>query len=75
MHIRTSSALGQWCTRWWREKVFLGDTMASTLAAILKDSPRPTSKLVDGLPREMERLIVRCMRKEVNQRSQHMDNV
>src|SRR5215475_5346310 len=57
------------------EKAFLGDTKASTLAAILKDSPRPASKLVDGLPREMERLISRCMKKEVNQRSQHMDDV
>jgi eukaryotic-like serine/threonine-protein kinase len=57
------------------EKAFRGDTKASTLAAILKDNPRPTSKLVDGLPREVERLISRCLRKEVNQRSQHMDDV
>src|SRR5262249_51567161 len=57
------------------EKAFLGDTKASTLAAILKDNPRPVSKLVDGLPREVERLISRCLRKEVNQRSQHMDDV
>ena len=57
------------------EKAFHGDTKASTLAAILKDNPRPASKLVDGLPREVERLISRCLRKEVNQRSQHMDDV
>ena len=57
------------------EKAFHGDTKASTLAAILKDTPRPASKLVDGLPREVERLISRCLRKEVNQRSQHMDDV
>jgi serine/threonine protein kinase len=57
------------------EKAFHGDTKASTLAAILKDNPRPASKLVDGLPREMERLVSRCLRKEVNQRSQHMDDV
>ena len=29
---------------------FHGDTKASTLAAILKDNPRPASQLVDGLP-------------------------
>jgi serine/threonine protein kinase len=57
------------------EKAFQGDTKASTLAAILKDNPRPASKLVDGLPREVERLISRCLRKEFNQRSQHMDDV
>ncbi len=30
---------------------------------------------MDGLPREVERLISRCLRKEVNQRSQHMDDI
>jgi serine/threonine protein kinase len=56
-------------------QTFHGDTKASTLAAILKDNPRPASQLVDGLPREVERLISRCLRKEVNQRSQHMDDI
>src|SRR5208283_702417 len=56
-------------------QAFHGDTKASTLAAILKDNPRPASQLVYGLPREVERLISRCLRKEVNQRSQHMDDV
>jgi Tol biopolymer transport system component/predicted Ser/Thr protein kinase len=56
-------------------QAFHGDTKASTLAAILKDNPRPASQLVDGLPREVERLISRCLRKEVNQRFQHMDDV
>ena len=56
-------------------QAFHGDTKASTLAAILKDNPRPASQLLDGLPREVERLISRCLRKEVNQRCQHMDDV
>lgn len=56
-------------------QAFHGDTKASTLAAILKDNPRPASQLVDGLPREVERLISRCLRKDVNQRSQHIDDV
>ena len=56
-------------------QAFHGDTKASTLAAILKDNPRPASQLVDGLPREVEKLISRCLRKEVNQRFQHMDDV
>jgi serine/threonine protein kinase len=57
------------------KQAFHGDTKASTLAAILKDNPRAASQVVDGLPREVERLISRCLRKEVNQRSQHMDDV
>ena len=56
-------------------QAFHGDTKASTLAAILKDNPRPASQVVDGLPREVERLISRCLRKEVNQRSQHIDDI
>jgi serine/threonine protein kinase len=56
-------------------QAFHGDTKASTLAAILKDNPRPASQLVDGLPREVERLISRCLQKEVNRRCQHIDDV
>ena len=56
-------------------QAFHGDTKASTLAAILKDNPKPASQLVEGLPKEVEKLISRCLRKEVNQRSQHMDDV
>jgi serine/threonine protein kinase len=57
------------------KQAFHADTKASTLAAILKDNPRPPSQLVDGLPREVERLISRCLRKELDQRFQHMDDV
>jgi Tol biopolymer transport system component len=57
------------------EKAFQGDTKASTLAAILKDNPRPASQLIEGLPRELEKLISRCLRKEVNGRFQHMDDI
>jgi Tol biopolymer transport system component len=56
-------------------QAFHGDTKASTLAGILKDNPRPPSQIVDGLPREMEQLISRCLRKDVNLRCQHMDDV
>jgi Tol biopolymer transport system component len=56
-------------------QAFHGDTKASTLAAILKDNPRPATQLVDGLPREVDRLISRCLQKELNRRCQHMDDV
>ena len=56
-------------------QAFHGDTKASTLAAILKDNPRPASQQVDEIPREVERLISRCLQKEVNRRCQHMDDV
>jgi serine/threonine protein kinase len=56
-------------------QAFHGDTKASTLAAILKDNPRPATQVVDGLPREVDRLISRCLQKELNRRCQHMDDV
>jgi Tol biopolymer transport system component/tRNA A-37 threonylcarbamoyl transferase component Bud32 len=56
-------------------QAFHGDTQASTLAAILKENPRPASQVVESVPKEVERLISRCLRKEVNQRAQHMDDV
>ena len=56
-------------------RAFQGDTKASTLASILKDNPQPPSQVVESLPREVERLISRCLKKEVTQRFQHMDDV
>jgi serine/threonine protein kinase len=56
-------------------RAFSGETRASTLAAILKDNPPPARQLADTLPREVERLISRCLRKDPNQRFQHMDDV
>ena len=57
------------------EHAFRGDTKASTLAAILKDNPRPISQSVASIPREVDRLISRCLQKDVNRRWQHMDDV
>lgn len=56
-------------------KAFQGDSKASTIAAILRDEPKPPSQIAEGLPREVERLISRCLRKELDHRFQHMDDV
>lgn len=57
------------------ERAFHGDTKASTLAAILKENPPPARQLVNGLPREVDRLVSRCLQKDINRRCQHMDDV
>jgi len=57
------------------EHAFRGDTKGSTLAAILKDNPRPISQSVARIPREVDRLISRCLQKDVNRRWQHMVDV
>jgi eukaryotic-like serine/threonine-protein kinase len=56
-------------------RAFQGDTRASTLAAVLKDEPKPASQVAAGLPREVERLIRRCLHKDPAHRFQHMDDL
>ncbi len=56
-------------------RAFSRESTASTLAAILKEEPRPPSDLVPALPRELERLIQACLRKDPARRFQHMDGV
>jgi serine/threonine protein kinase len=56
-------------------RAFSGESKVSTLAAILKEEPRPPSELVPAVPRELERIIQHCMRKDPARRLQHMDDV
>jgi len=56
-------------------RAFPGETKVSTLAAILKEEPKPASEVAPGVPRELERLIQHCLRKDPARRFQHMDDV
>lgn len=51
-------------------KAFQGDSKVSTLSAILREDPKPASQVVEGLPRELERIIGRCLRKSPERRFQ-----
>lgn len=53
-------------------RAFQGDTRASTLAAILREEPKSASEIAPAVPRELERLIRRCLRKPPERRSQGM---
>jgi serine/threonine protein kinase/Tol biopolymer transport system component len=57
------------------ERAFRGETRVSTIAAILREEPKPLSQVAEGLPRELERLVKRCLRKDPAQRFQHMDDL
>ena len=57
------------------QKAFQGDSKMSTLAAILNKEPKPVSELNRAMPRELEKIINRCLRKDPGQRFQHMDDV
>jgi eukaryotic-like serine/threonine-protein kinase len=57
------------------QKAFEGDSKVSTLAAILKQEPKPISQLVSGIPPILEKTINRCLRKNPARRFQHMGDV
>jgi Tol biopolymer transport system component len=57
------------------QRAFQGETKASTIAAILREEPKPLSQAVEGLPREVERIVKRCLRKDPAHRVQHMDDL
>jgi Tol biopolymer transport system component len=57
-------------------RAFHGTTKMSTLSAILRDQPKPASEVAgEAVPRDLEKIIARCLRKEVTRRFQHMDDV
>jgi serine/threonine protein kinase len=53
-------------------RAFHGDSKLSTLSAILKEEP---GALPPEIPRELERVIVRCLRKDPGRRYQHADDL
>ena len=46
------------------ERPFAGGTAAATVSSILRDTPRPINELQPGLPRELVRLVHRCIAKD-----------
>jgi serine/threonine protein kinase len=56
-------------------RAFQGDTLASTLAAVLKEDPRPPSQISSDIPLGLERVVQRCLRKDPARRWQHIDDV
>ena len=57
------------------QRAFQGDSPLSTLTAVLRDEPEPLSKTTHRLPRELERVISRCLRKDPDRRWQSMADV
>jgi Tol biopolymer transport system component/tRNA A-37 threonylcarbamoyl transferase component Bud32 len=52
-------------------RAFGGTSSAETLAAVLKEQPKAPSEVVPEVPKELERIILRCLRKEPERRFQH----
>jgi serine/threonine protein kinase len=53
-------------------RAFEKDSHISTLAAVVQEEPRP---LPSSVPRDLERTIARCLRKDPERRFQHIDDV
>jgi eukaryotic-like serine/threonine-protein kinase len=56
-------------------KAFEGSSTISTLAAVVSHDPKPPTELRTRIPRELERVILRCLRKDPARRYQHLDDV
>lgn len=57
------------------QRAFQGGSKLGTLSAILKEDPKPPSALGVEVPREVERVINRCLRKDPERRYQSMKEV
>jgi tRNA A-37 threonylcarbamoyl transferase component Bud32/Tol biopolymer transport system component len=56
-------------------RAFGGDSKLSTLASVLHSEPAPLSQNGSGVPRDVERIISRCLRKDPQRRWQSMADV
>jgi Tol biopolymer transport system component/tRNA A-37 threonylcarbamoyl transferase component Bud32 len=56
-------------------RAFAGSTVSETLTAVVRDQPKAARELVPHIPEALERLILRCLRKEADRRYQHMLDV
>jgi Tol biopolymer transport system component/tRNA A-37 threonylcarbamoyl transferase component Bud32 len=57
------------------QRAFRGESRASTLAAVVEKDPQAPSEVSATTPPELDRLIARCLRKDINRRSQNMADV
>jgi predicted Ser/Thr protein kinase len=57
------------------QRPFRGESSLSILTGVLRDDPAPPRSLVADLPPEIDRVILRCLRKDPARRFQHMDDL
>lgn len=57
------------------KRAFSGDSKLSTLASVLHSEPVPLAQAGQAIPREVERIISRCLRKDPERRWQNMSDV
>ncbi|MDQ3252862.1 MAG: tetratricopeptide repeat protein, partial [Acidobacteriota bacterium] len=54
---------------------FAGETVSDTMAAILKSEPAPVGDYMPNIPKELERVVGRTLRKNADERYQHVKDL
>jgi eukaryotic-like serine/threonine-protein kinase len=57
------------------QRAFAGTSTADTLSAVIRAQPKPPTSVVTGVPPDLEKIILRCLRKDPGRRFQHIDDV
>jgi hypothetical protein len=57
------------------KRAFGGGSRMATISSVLRDEPKPPSEIRAGVPRELERIVARCLRKDPGRRFQHMEDL
>jgi Tol biopolymer transport system component/tRNA A-37 threonylcarbamoyl transferase component Bud32 len=56
-------------------RAFAGTSTADTLSAVLRSQPKAPTAIVASVPPDLEKAILRCLRKDPERRFQHMGDV
>src|SRR4051812_10297731 len=56
-------------------RAFGGESTPATLAAVINLEPRPLTNISEAVPQQVERLVSRCLRKDLARRAQHASDV
>jgi Tol biopolymer transport system component len=54
---------------------FLGASVSELRMAVVRDEPRPPRELAPAIPEAVERIVLRCLRKDPQRRVQHMGDL
>jgi eukaryotic-like serine/threonine-protein kinase len=56
-------------------RAFAGTSTPDTLTAVIREQPKPPSTILSDVPSDLEKVILRCLRKDPQRRYQHIDDV
>ena len=57
------------------KRAFQAETRMKTMAAVMTQEPTQLSEIAPAVPRELERIVTRCLRKDLARRSQSMAEI